>query len=296
MTNHTFSNFYGSGTALVTPFKNGALDEAAFVRLLERQIENGTNMVFPVGTTGESATLNDKEHWRVFELTIEVAKGKIPVIAGCGSNDTMAAIEHMEKAKEIGADAALIVAPYYNKPNQRGVYAHFEALTKAVDMPVVVYNIPGRCGIDILPSTMYQISQLDNIVGVKDSSGDPSRTALHLANCKEGFKVFSGDDNHNLGFAAYGASGAVSVLANIMPKECSTFQSLVRAGDFAKARELNLKIDHLQRAIFTEPGLVCTKWILAELGLCEPDVRLPLVEIAEDTKKILKDAMIKSGL
>ncbi len=296
MTNHDSPLFSGAITALITPFKNGKLDEKCFQDLLERQINLGINGVVPVGTTGESATLNDKEHWRVFELAVEVASGRVPVIAGCGSNDTVAAIEHTEMAKKLGADGALHVAPYYNKPNQKGIIAHFNAICNAVDLPIVVYNIPGRTGIDILPSTLGEIAKHKNIVALKDSAGDPSRTVLNYAACKEGFAVLSGDDNHNLGFAAYGAKGAISVLSNIMPKEAAQLQSLVKKGDFAAARALNAKIDVLQRAIFTEPGLVCTKWVMAEMGLCSPEVRLPLVEISDESKKIVKDAMIKAGL
>ena len=288
--------FSGAITALVTPFKNGKIDEKCFQDLLERQIKNGINGVVPVGTTGESATLNDEEHWRVFELAIEVANGKIPVIAGCGSNDTYAAIEHAKVAKKLGADAHLQVAPYYNKPNQRGIIAHFNAIADAVDLPIVVYNIPGRTGVDIQPVTLAEIAKHKNVVALKDSSGDPSRTALHYAACKDDFIVLSGDDNHNLGFAAYGAKGAISVLSNIMPKEASRFQELVKAGDFNSARALNASYDELQRAIFKEPGLCCTKFILAEMGLCSPEVRLPLVEISDETKAFLKDVMVKVGL
>ncbi len=218
-------NFSGSITALITPFKNGKVDEKCFQSLVERQISEGIHGIVPVGTTGESATLNDKEHWRVFELAIEVAKGKIPVIAGCGSNDTMAAIEHMEVAKKLGADGALIVAPYYNKPNQAGLIAHFNALADAVDLPIVVYNIPGRTNVDILPATMGEIAKHKNIVALKDSTGDPSRTALHKAACKSEFNILAGDDNLALGFAAYGAVGVVSVLSNLMPKTVSNMQN-----------------------------------------------------------------------
>ncbi len=292
----TFSNFDGAITALITPFKNGEVDEKAFQSLVERQIDNGISGIVPVGTTGESATLNDKEHWRVFELAVEVAKGKVPVIAGCGSNDTVAAITHMKVAKDLGCDGALIVAPYYNKPNQAGMIAHFKALCDAVDLPIVVYNIPGRTNVDILPATMAEIAKHKNIVALKDSTGDPSRTALHLAACKSDFNVLAGDDNHAIGFAAYGAKGVVSVLSNVMPKEVSQIQAFLKAGDFAKARELNAKVDNLQRALFIEPNPVPAKFVMAELGLCEPDVRLPLVELSDASKKTLREAMKSAGL
>ncbi len=292
----TFTNFEGAITALVTPFKNGQVDEKAFQSLVARQIENGISGIVPVGTTGESATLNDKEHWRVFELAVEVAKGKVAIIAGCGSNDTIAAIEHMNVAKSLGCDGALIVAPYYNKPNQAGLIAHFNALADAVDLPIVVYNIPGRTNVDILPSTMAQIAKHKNIVALKDSTGDPSRTTLHLAACKPEFNVLAGDDNHALGFAAHGAKGVVSVLSNLMPKEVSQMQALLKAGDFAAARAINSKIDNLQRTLFIEPNPVPAKFAMAEMGLCEPDVRLPLVGLSEESKKAVRDAMKSAGL
>lgn len=293
---NTVPNFSGSITALITPFKNGKVDEKCFQSLVERQISEGIHGIVPVGTTGESATLNDKEHWRVFELAIEVAKGKIPVIAGCGSNDTVAAIEHMEVAKKLGADGTLIVAPYYNKPNQAGLIAHFNALADAVDLPIVVYNIPGRTNVDILPATMGEIAKHKNIVALKDSTGDPSRTALHKAACKPEFNILAGDDNLALGFAAYGALGVVSVLSNLMPKTVSNMQNHLSKGDFAGAREINQKIDHLQRTLFIEPNPVPVKYAMAELGLCEPDVRLPLVELSDASKKAVKEAMKLAGL
>lgn len=289
-------NLGGAITALITPFKNNALDEAGFQKLVERQIELGIDAIVPVGTTGESATLNDKEHWRVFELAVEVAKGKVPIIAGCGSNDTVAAIEHMEKAKSLGCDGALLVAPYYNKPNQTGLIAHYNALANAVDLPIVVYNIPGRTNVDILPATMAEIAKHPNIIALKDSTGDPSRTTLHKAACKEGFKIFCGDDNHSLGFAAHGSVGVISVLSNIMPDLVAQMQKYLAQGDFAKARELNAKVDPLQRAIFIEPNPVPCKWVMAELGLCSPEVRLPLVELSEATKDTLREAMKIAGL
>lgn len=286
----------GSITALITPFKNGKIDEECFQNLVERQISQGIHGIVPVGTTGESATLNDKEHWRVFELAIEVAKGKVPVIAGCGSNDTIAAIEHMEVARKMGADAALIVAPYYNKPNQAGLIAHFNTLCEAVDLPIVVYNIPGRTNVDILPATMAEIAKHKNIIALKDSTGDPSRTALHKALCKPEFDILAGDDNLALGFAAYGATGIVSVLSNLLPKTIANMQNHLAKGDFVGAREINQKIDPLQRALFIEPNPVPVKFAMAELGLCSPEVRLPLVEMSDASKKAVKEAMKLAGL
>ncbi len=297
MTNQIQEKIFGAITALITPFNNGKVDEAGYQKFIDWQINNGVKAIIPVGTTGESATLNDTEHWRVFELAVEAANKRVPVIAGCGSNDTKAAIEHMEKAKERGCDAALIVAPYYNKPNQRGIFAHFKALNDAVDLPIIVYNIPGRTNIDILPSTIAELSQLSNVIGLKDSAGDPSRTSLHYAAVKQGFNCYAGDDNLALGFAAYGAKGVVSVLSNLVPNIVSQMQAAIQNGDFAKAREINLKIDALQRALFIEPNPVPVKYAMLELGIIKSDeVRLPLVELSDESKKAVKDAMAIAGL
>lgn len=289
------TNFGGPITALVTPFKNGKLDEDGFQKLVERQISFGIRGLIPVGTTGESATLNDAEHWRVFELCVEAAKGRASVIAGCGSNDTQAAIIHLKKAQELGCDGALVVAPYYNKPNQAGLLAHFNALGDATDLPIVVYNIPGRTNVDITPDTMAQISQHKNMVALKDSTGDPSRTVLHLEKCRKGFKVFAGDDNLALGFAVYGAKGVVSVLSNLAPAEVTAMQNMIDIGAWGEAAELNRRVDTLQRTLFCEPNPVPVKFALAELGLIEPDVRLPLVELSAESKKLVIAAMKSAG-
>lgn len=289
------ANFGGAITALITPFKNGAVDEKAFQETVERQISYGIRGLVPVGTTGESATLNDTEHWRVFELCVEAAAGRAAVIAGCGSNDTQAAIIHLQKAKQLGCDGALVVAPYYNKPNQAGLLAHFQALGDAVDIPIVVYNIPGRTNVDILPQTIAQISQHTNMVALKDSTGDPSRTVLHLDSCAKGFNILAGDDNLALGFAVFGAVGVVSVLANLAPSEVSAMQNMISVGAWGEARTLNERVDKLQRALFIEPNPVPVKFAMAELGLIQPDVRLPLVELSDESKKAVIAAMKSAG-
>jgi 4-hydroxy-tetrahydrodipicolinate synthase len=287
--------FKGVYTALITPFKDGKVDDASFQALIERQIENGVHGIIPVGTTGESATVDDAEHWHLFDLAIEAANRRVPVLAGCGSNDTQAAIRHMQVAKKAGADGALIVAPYYNKPSQAGLIAHFNALGNAVDMPIMVYNIPGRTNVDILPDTMAEIAKHPNVVALKDSAGDPSRTALHLARITKPFSIFAGDDNLALGFAAYGAVGCVSVLSNIMPKECAHLQALLASGQLAEARALNQRLDPMQRALFLEPNPGPAKFAMATLGLCAEDLRLPLVPPIPATRVAVQTAMIAAG-
>jgi 4-hydroxy-tetrahydrodipicolinate synthase len=288
--------FSGVFTALVTPFKDGKVDEPAFAALVERQVAAGVPWLVPVGTTGESATLEVDEHWRLFGLCVEVARGRAKVAAGCGSNDTRSAIRHLHKAKEVGCDAALVVAPYYNKPSQTGLAAHFHALCEAVQIPLIVYNIPGRTGVDIQPAIFGQIAAHPNVVALKDSAGDPSRTALHKALAPPEIAYLAGDDNLALGFAAYGAAGAVSVLSNILPAETVELQRLLAAGDYATARALNQRLDPLQRALFLDPNPAPTKYALAQLGLCQPDVRLPLVEPSEATKAAVRDALVNLGL
>lgn len=286
--------FSGVFTALVTPFRNGAVDEEAYRRLVERQIAAGVPWLVPVGTTGESATLDHDEHWRLFDLTVEVARGRARIAAGCGSNDTRTAIAHLRRAKAVGCDAALVVAPYYNKPSQAGLTAHFEALCASVELPLVVYNIPGRTGVDIQPETFATIARHPNVAALKDSAGDPSRTARHLALAPQ-VAVLAGDDNLALGFAAYGAAGTVSVLSNLMPGAMVTLQAHLAAGRFAEARALNQTLEPLQRALFQDPNPAPVKFALAELGLCSAEVRLPLVEPSDETRAKVRAAMAAAG-
>lgn len=290
------SVFSGVFTAIITPFRDGRVDEAAYRALIERQVAAGVAGIVPVGTTGESATVDHDEHERLFELAVEAAAGRILVVAGCGSNDTQTAIRHMRFAKSVGADAALIVAPYYNKPNQTGLAAHYLKLADTVELPIVVYNIPGRTNVDILPATMGQIARHPNVVALKDSAGDPSRTALHRAVCPDGFQILAGDDNLALGFAAYGASGVVSVLSNVLPEQVVAMQAMLAQGDYARARALNQRLDPLQRALFVEPNPVPVKVALARMGLCGEEVRLPLAPLADASRLALADAMTAAGI
>lgn len=287
---------HGSMTALITPFRDGLVDEKAFSALVERQIREGVNVLVPCGTTGESATLSHDEHRRVVALCVEIAAGRVPVIAGAGSNSTAEAIDLMRHAKEIGADAVLSVAPYYNKPNQEGLYAHFKALNDAVEIPIVVYNIPGRSVVDIRPETMARIAALPNVIGVKDSTGDPSRAAWHRELIGPDFLNIAGDDNLALAFAAYGAVGCISVVSNVAPKACAEMQAALRANDWDTARAINLRLAPLARALFMEPNPAPTKYALSVLGLCSAEVRLPMVEISGPTRAAVEAAMAHAGL
>ena len=287
---------HGSMTALITPFRNGGIDEKAFAALVERQIQNGVNVLVPCGTTGESATLSHDEHRRVVALCVEIAAGRAPVIAGAGSNSTTEAIDLMRHAKEIGADAVLSVAPYYNKPSQEGLFAHFKALNDAVQIPIVVYNIPGRSVVDIRPETMARIAALPNVIGVKDSSGDPSRAAWHRELIGPDFLNIAGDDNLALAFVAYGAVGCISVVSNVAPRACADMHAALRANDWETARAINLRLAPLARALFIEPNPVPTKYALSMLGLCAPDVRLPMVELSAAAKTAVEAAMAHAGI
>lgn len=268
--------FQGSITALITPFRDGRVDEDAFVALCERQIVGGTAALVPCGTTGEAATLSMDEHKRVIDLTVQTARGRVPVLAGCGSNATSEAIELMAHAKAAGVEGALVVAPYYNRPNPEGLVAHFDALTKAVALPIVVYNVPSRTSIDIEPKTMARLAALPQVIGCKDSAGDPSRTFEHFDLCGPDFIVLCGDDYLALAFGAYGAQGCVSVVGNIVPQACAALQAAILAGDYHTARQIDATLQPLGDAVFLDPSPGPTKYALAKLGLCAPDLRLPL--------------------
>jgi 4-hydroxy-tetrahydrodipicolinate synthase len=282
---------YGSITALVTPFRAGKVDEKAFAALVERQIAQGSHGLVPCGTTGESATLSHDEHKRVISLCVEVSAGRVPVIAGAGSNATSEAIELMEHAKAAGADAVLIVAPYYNKPSQEGLLAHFRALNDAVAVPIVVYNIPGRSAVDIKPETMAEIAKLPNVIGLKDSAGDPARTAIHHELAGEGLVVLAGDDNLALGFAAYGAKGCISVASNVAPRLCAQMQDALGRRDFAAARALNARLAPLQRALFADQSPGPTKYALERLGLADGELRLPMVPASAQARALVDAAL-----
>lgn len=286
----------GSMTALVTPFKNGAVDEAAFAALIERQIASGTQALVPAGTTGETPCLTRAEHLRVIELCVEVAAGRIPVIAGTGSNATAATIEVQRHAKTVGADAGLVVAPYYNKPSQDGIAAHIEAVADAVALPVFVYNIPGRSVVDILPETMACLARHPNVIGCKDATGRVERVTEHRALIGERFIQLSGDDATSLGFNAHGGVGAISVTSNLAPQLCAQFQTATLEGRWDEARALHDRLAPLHAALFAAPSPAPVKYALSLLKLCSDEVRLPLTPCPDPVKARVRAAMESCGL
>ncbi|MEC7964695.1 MAG: 4-hydroxy-tetrahydrodipicolinate synthase [Pseudomonadota bacterium] len=288
--------FKGSFPALVTPFKNGELDLETLKKLIEWHIGEGTNGFVPVGTTGESPTLTHEEHETVIEEVVKAAAGRVPVIAGAGSNNTLEGIRFMQHAEKVGADAALVVTPYYNKPTQRGLIAHFTALHDCCELPIIIYNIPGRSVIDMTPETMGELAKLPRIIGVKDATGDIARVSQQRAACGADFVQMSGEDATALGFNAHGGVGCISVTANVAPKLCAEFQAATLAGDYAKALEYQDKLMPLHEAIFIEPGLVGAKYAMSKLGLCSEEVRLPLTGLSDSTKEALDAAMAHAGL
>lgn len=289
--------FQGSIPALITPFRNGALDEKAFRKFVAWQLKEGSHGLVPVGTTGESPTLTPEEHKAVVKICVEEAKGKAPVIAGAGSNNTAEAIEYTRHAKEAGADAALIVVPYYNKPTQDGIYAHYAAIAKSVDIPIIVYNVPGRTVASISVETLARLSHdFKNIVGTKDASADLTRPSRQRLASGKDFIQLSGEDGTALGFNAHGGVGCISVTANVAPRLCSEFQEATLRGDFAGALKLQDKLMPLHHALFVEPSPGPVKFAVSLLGLCEPDARLPLVPVVENTKKAVREAMVHAGL
>lgn len=288
--------FKGSITALITPFRDGKVDEAAFQSLVDWQIEEGTNGLVPVGTTGESPTLSHSEHKRVVELCIEAASGRVPVIAGTGSNSTDEAIDYTQHAKGAGATAALVVTPYYNKPTQEGLYLHFKAVSEAVDIPIVIYNIPGRSIVDMSVDTMARLYELPGIVGVKDATADLTRVSLQRARMGADFNQLSGEDGTALGFMAHGGHGCISVTANIAPRLCSEFQAACLAGDFAAALNIQDKLMPLHDALFVETSPVPVKFAAKLLNRCSDEVRLPLAPISEATAVLVRGAMEHAGL
>jgi 4-hydroxy-tetrahydrodipicolinate synthase len=288
--------FKGSLTALVTPFKNGELDIDTLKHLVEWHVEQGTTGIVPVGTTGESPTLSHAEHATVVEEVVRAAAGRIKIIAGAGSNNTAEGIGLIQHAARVGADAALVVTPYYNKPTQAGLIAHFTALHDSCDLPIIIYNIPGRSIVDMTPATMGELARLPRIIGVKDSTGDVSRVSQQRATCGNDFIQLSGEDASALGFNAHGGQGAISVTANVAPKLCAEFQNATLAGDYATALELQDRLMPLHEAIFIEPGLTGAKYGLSLLGKCSKEVRLPLTPLTEGTKNAIRSAMSDLGL
>ncbi len=288
--------FKGSFVALITPFKNGKVDEAAFVKLVEWQIEQGTHGLVPCGTTGESPTLSHDEHKRVVELCIETTRGRVPVIAGAGSNNTLEAIELTAFAKEAGADAVLSVTGYYNKPSQEGIYQHFKAVNDAVDIPIILYNIPGRTIVDISLETMTRLFELKNVVGVKDATANLARVSLQRQTMGAEFCQLSGEDATALGFNAHGGVGCISVTANIAPALCAEFQEATLAGDFAKALQIQDRLMPLHNALFLDPNPAPAKYAASLLGFCENELRLPLVPASAGTEEKVRSAMQHAGL
>jgi 4-hydroxy-tetrahydrodipicolinate synthase len=288
--------FKGSITALVTPLRDGALDERAFCALVEWQIAEGTHGLVPVGTTGESPTLSHEEHKRVVKLCVETTAGRVPVIAGAGSNNTTEAIDLARFAERAGADGLLIVTPYYNKPNQEGLYQHYKAINDAVGIPILIYNIPPRSVIDMSVETMARLFQLKNIVGVKDATAKLDRVSLQRHAMGAEFNQLSGEDATALGFMAHGGHGCISVTANVAPKLLAEFQEACLAGDFGKALGYQDRLMPLHQALFIEPNPTGVKYALSVLGRIEEDVRLPMVKVSEPTRAQIRTAMVHAGL
>jgi 4-hydroxy-tetrahydrodipicolinate synthase len=287
--------FKGSMPALITPFQNGSVDEGAFKKFVEWQISEGSHGLVPTGTTGESPTLTHAEHKRVVELCIEVAAGRVPVIAGTGSNNTAEALELTQHAKDAGADAALVVMPYYNKPNQEGMYLHFATLAE-IGIPIFIYNIPGRSIVDMTPETMGRLAKLDNIIGVKDATAMLDRVSLQRITCGKDFIQLSGEDGTALAQMAHGGRGCISVTANVAPKLCSQFQEACLGGDFAAALEIQDRLMPLHSALFVEPSPGPVKYAASKVAGINDATRLPLAPITDDTKALVDNALRHAGL
>jgi 4-hydroxy-tetrahydrodipicolinate synthase len=292
--------FSGSIPALVTPFRDGALDEAAFRRFIDWQIDNGSSALVPCGTTGESATLDRAEHHRVIEICVEQAAGRVPVIAGCGSNDTQVALDHLRFCEQLGGVAAgLCVAPYYNRPSQEGLIAHFSYLAEHSSLPIMLYNVPGRTVTDILPATVIELAQRhpDRIVSIKDASGDLQRVVQHRAALGDSFNQLSGDDPLALAGYALGQVGCISVTANVAPKACAEFHAAATAGDFERARTLNERLFPLHKALFADASPSPTKYALARLhDWLIAETRLPIAPCSAEARKMVDAAMEVAGL
>jgi 4-hydroxy-tetrahydrodipicolinate synthase len=286
--------FKGSNVALITPFKNDRLDEESYIKLIHFQIDNGTSGLVPAGTTGESPTLSHEEHQKVIDLCIKESNGKIPVIAGTGSNSTAEAISLTKHAEKAGADGALIVTPYYNKPTQEGLYQHYKSINDQCGIPIIIYNIPGRSVIDMSVDTMARLYELKNIVGVKDATGNLDRVNQQLEKMGKDFIQLTGNDDNALEFNKRGGVGAISVTANVAPKLCSEFQKFSKLDDessLKEAKKLDEKLQPLHHSLFVESNPSPVKYAAKLLGLCEDDVRLPLVKITDSTKEIVKKAL-----
>jgi 4-hydroxy-tetrahydrodipicolinate synthase len=290
------TSFRGSFTALVTPFKNGSVDEKAFRDLVEWQIAEGTNGLVPVGTTGESPTLSHKEHQDVVEWCVDQARGRVPVVAGAGSNSTKEAVDLAKHAEQVGADAVLVVSPYYNKPTQEGLYQHFKAINDAVGIPILMYNIPSRSVIDISVDTMKRLYELKNIAGVKDATANMARVSQQRATIGEDFNQLSGEDITALGFMAHGGHGCISVTSNVAPRLCAEFQAACLRGDYRAALKLQDKLAPLHINLFIETSPAPAKYALSLLGKCSNTLRLPMVPATEKAQATVREAMVHAGL
>lgn len=282
--------------ALVTPFRDGQVDESTFVKLVERQVTGGVHGVVPVGTTGETSTLSHDEHRRVVELCVRTVKGRVPVIAGAGSNSTAEAIELARHGKAVGADAVLVVTPYYNRPSQEGLYAHYAAINDAVQIPIFVYNVPSRTGVDISDATLARLSKLPNIVGVKDATGDMTRATVQRITCGAAWIMLSGDDPTALGYMAHGGHGCISVTSNVAPEQCAAFYNAAMSGDAKGALYWQDRLVRLHKSLFTDSSPAPAKYALSELGLCGEEVRLPLVRASEASRAEVKAALQEAGV
>ena len=287
---------HGSIPALVTPFSNGIIDHEALKGLVEWQIQEGSHGIVAVGTTGESPTLSHEAHQEVIEIIVKQTKGRVPVIAGAGSNNTREAMDLMKFAKKVGADAALVVAPYYNKPNQEGLRLHFTMLNNCCDLPIIIYNIPGRSIVDIENTTMAKLAKLKNIIGVKDATGDVSRVSDTRRFCGREFIQVSGEDASALGFNSHGGTGCISVIANVAPRLSADFQNAMSKGDYKKALMLQDKLLPLHRATFLEPSPCPIKYALSKLGKCQNEVRAPLVTISKETQNVMDQALANANI
>ena len=292
----SFPKLRGVFTALVTPFRDGALDESAFVKLVERQIAGGVHGLVPVGTTGESATLSHDEHNRVTELCVKTAAGRVPVIAGAGSNSTAEAIELARHAKAAGADAVLAVTGYYNKPSQEGIYQHFAAMDAAVDIPIVTYNVPSRTIVDLSNELVERLAKLPHVIGIKDATGDMARASLQRLTCGPDWVMLSGDDPTALGYIAHGGHGCISVTANVAPEACAAFLDACLAGEWETARQWQDKLVRLHKALFLDASPSPTKFALAQLGLCSEETRLPIAPCADAVRPAVLAAMREAGV
>ena len=287
--------FKGAIPALITPFKNGAIDEAAFRALVERQIAGGVHGLVPVGTTGETATLSHEEHRRVVELCVEIAAGRVPVIAGAGSNSTEEAIGLVRHAKAVGAQGALVVTPYYNRPSQEGLYRHYAAINDAVDLPVLIYNVPGRTSVDISNETVARLAALPHIAGIKDATSDLARPSVMRLSCGEDFVLLSGEDASSLGYMAHGGHGCISVTCNVSPHGMAGLMDACMSDDWTAALAWQDRLIGLHKALFADASPSPTKFALARLGLCQEDVRLPIAPCSEAARPLVLDAMRAAG-